>query len=115
MQIYEKIFTTLKEKGMTQREFSEKTGISQSTISDWKNKGVNPSIEKVTIICSVLGLSLEELLEGKDGKKVGADYTIVHKESEEHFLIEVYRQSTEREKNRLLGYAQALYDMNMKK
>ena len=34
--ISEKIFELILRNGMTQKEFSEETGISQSTISDWK-------------------------------------------------------------------------------
>ena len=35
MTVSEKIFEILNERGMSQKEFSEKTGISQSSISDW--------------------------------------------------------------------------------
>ena len=38
MTISEKIFQLLEEKGMSQKEFSERTGIAQSSISDWKRK-----------------------------------------------------------------------------
>ena len=44
--ISEKIFELILRNGMTQKEFSEETGISQSTISDWKRKGTNPSADK---------------------------------------------------------------------
>lgn len=40
--ISEKIFELILRNSITQKEFSEKTGISQSTISDWKRKGTNP-------------------------------------------------------------------------
>jgi transcriptional regulator with XRE-family HTH domain len=45
--ISEKIFELLAERGMTQREFAQRTGISQSAISDWKRKKTNPSAEKI--------------------------------------------------------------------
>ena len=45
--ISEKIFELILRNGMTQKEFSEETGISQSTISDWKRKGTNPSADKI--------------------------------------------------------------------
>ena len=32
-----RIIELVKERGMTQKEFSEKTGIPQSTISDWRD------------------------------------------------------------------------------
>ena len=50
MTIGDRIFARLKETGMTQKEFSENTGISQSTISEWKSKRTNPTSEKIMII-----------------------------------------------------------------
>ena len=38
MIISERIFQVLKEKRISQKYFSEQTGIAQSTISDWKRK-----------------------------------------------------------------------------
>ena len=55
--ISEKIFELILKNGMTQKEFSEETGISQSTISDWKRKGTNPSADKILKICGYLYLS----------------------------------------------------------
>lgn len=43
MIISEKIFYLLDQKGITQKDFAVQTGISQSTISDWKRKKTNPS------------------------------------------------------------------------
>ena len=60
--ISEKIFELIFRNGMTQKEFSEETGISQSTISDWKRKGTNPSADKILKICEVLKVTPYELL-----------------------------------------------------
>ena len=60
--ISEKIFELILRNGMTQKEFSEETGISQSTISDWKRKGTNPSADKILKICEVLKVTPYELL-----------------------------------------------------
>ena len=54
MLISERIYQYMSEKGISQKEFSSRTGISQSTISDWKRKGTNPSADKIMIICEVL-------------------------------------------------------------
>ena len=42
-----KEFEKLKEKGMSQKEFSQKTGIAESSISDWKKKHTNPVSDKI--------------------------------------------------------------------
>ena len=60
--ISEKIFELILRNGVTQKEFSEETGISQSTISDWKRKGTNPSADKILKICEVLKVTPYELL-----------------------------------------------------
>ena len=45
--ISDRIFEKLKEKGMSQKEFSQKTGIAESSISDWKKKHTNPVSDKI--------------------------------------------------------------------
>lgn len=62
MIISEKIFELIKEKGMNQKEFALATGISQSTISDWKTKHTNPAADKIMVICDVLGVTPVQLL-----------------------------------------------------
>ena len=54
MTVSERIFELIKERGYTQKEFSKKTGIAESTISDWKKKGTNPVSDKILMICEVL-------------------------------------------------------------
>lgn len=109
MIISERIFNILIEKKMSQKEFSELTGISQSTISDWKNKKTNPASDKIMIICDVLKVTPYELLSGVESEKyTQLDYVIVNKESEDYQLLEKIKGLDESAKNRLMGYAQAL-------
>ena len=103
--ISEKIFIILDKIGMSQKEFSEKTGISQSTISDWKRKKTNPASDKIMGICGVLHISLltDEVLPGEllsDQK--------VFLSREESTLIESYRQLSLQQRSRLSGYISAL-------
>lgn len=110
MQIYERIFEILQRKGMSQRELSDKTGIRQSTISDWKNKKMNPSADKIMILCDALEVSPYTLLSGTNDKYNEMDYVILDRNSTEYKLVEIYRDSSKENKNRLLGYAQAVMD-----
>jgi DNA-binding Xre family transcriptional regulator len=66
MKISENIFNIMAQKGMSQLEFSQKTGIAQSTISDWGTKKTNPAANRIMIICKILEVSPEELLEGME-------------------------------------------------
>lgn len=112
MIISERIFAIMQEKGISQKELSEKTGISQSTISDWKRKKTNPSADKLKVICDVLRVTLYELLadaEGEGSRPV--DYVIVDKGSEDYTLLVEYRALPGAFRERLAGYLDALRDM----
>ncbi len=111
MTVSQKIFKILDEKKMTQKEFSLRTGIPQSTISDWRKKNTNPASDKILIICDVLQITPYELLsavkeEGTRSNKV--NYRIVTDGSEEGILLEVYDNLDRDRKNRLMGYLEAL-------
>ena len=47
MTIRDKIFDKLTELNMTQKEFAKRTGIPETTVSDWKKKMTNPTAEKI--------------------------------------------------------------------
>ena len=109
MTISEKIFSILSEKGISQKDFSEKTGISQSTISDWKRKGTNPAADKIIVICNALNISVYQLLdESRDNKGNEIDYVILSKESEEYIFLESFQNLDKYAKERLKGYMEAL-------
>ncbi len=115
MLISERIYKYIAERGMTQIEFSKKTGISQSTISDWRRKGTNPSADKIMIICDVLDVSPNELLTGVESKlknrSEADDYIVLDKGSKEYHLIEMYRDLDVYARNRVEGYMTAFKDM----
>ena len=69
MIISEKIFYLLDQKGITQKDFAVQTGISQSTISDWKRKKTNPSADKILKICEILHVTPYELLSEREDRK----------------------------------------------
>lgn len=113
MTISERIFNKLEELSMSQKDFSEKTGILPSTISEWKKKGTNPTSEKIMIICKVLNVSPEWLLSGADnngrrGKR--PDWFVVGRDSELGQLIEEYNEMDAKAQARLRGYLEALKD-----
>ena len=108
MLISERIFLLMDKNGLSQKEFSEQTGISQSTISDWKRKKTNPSADKILKICEVLHITPNELLAGgtvhDDG---GMDYVFALNK-DEAVVLESFRSLESRQKERLLGYMSAL-------
>ena len=66
--VSDRIFELLKERKMSQKEFSQKTGIAESTISDWKKKRTNPVSDKILIICEVLNVTPYNLLSGAEAE-----------------------------------------------
>ena len=113
MTISQKIFELLREKGMSQKDFSIATGIPQSTISDWRKKNTNPASDKILAICDVLDVTPYELLsnvkeEGNRANKVS--YRIIVEGTKEAILLDSYERLDERARARLIGYMEALHD-----
>ncbi len=111
--VSDRIFELLKEKGMSQKEFAAKTGIAESTISDWKKKKTNPVSDKILIISEVLGVSPYELLSGAEhiGMRSRQNMTyVVDRTTELGTLIETYQKLDAAQQNRLMGYMQAMLE-----
>ena len=118
MTVSEKIFEILNERGMSQKEFSEKTGISQSSISDWKRKKTNPVSEKIMIIWQALNVTSEELLSGTEGtgsRSNPSDRYVIEKKIELGQFITDYQDLSEKDRNRLNGCLRAMQDMKNRK
>ena len=80
MTIGERVLDLVHEKGMTQKEFSDRTGIPQSTMSSWKGKRQNPSIDKLKVICDVLNVDPYYLISGTESNEnLNNDYVLVYK------------------------------------
>ena len=111
MTISDRIFERLRQLDISQKQFSEETGISQSTISEWKSKGTNPTSEKIMMICKVLEVTPEWILSGigNTGTR-GNDlqWYVIGKESEIGELITEYHNMDEKQRDRLMGYVEAM-------
>lgn len=111
MTIGDRIFERLQQLNMSQKVFSENTGISQSTISEWKSKRTNPTSEKIMIICKVLEVTPEWLLSGIgcSGDRGNAiPWYIIDRDSELGAVVSEYQRLDEKQRARLMGYMEAL-------
>ena len=111
MLIRDRIFQKLEESQMTQKEFSQKTGIPESTISDWRKKRTNPTAEKIMIICRTLDVTPEWLLSGIEAQGTRSNpqkWHVVDAETDSGRLLTSYNSLDARLQQRLLGYAEAL-------
>ena len=111
MTIGERVIELVRNQGMTQKEFSDRTGIPQSTMSSWKGKKQNPSLDKLKVICDVLRVDPYYLIAGTESNEsLHNDYITVDKKDEEYCLLIEYRKLDRDGKNRILGYIAALCD-----
>ena len=114
MTISERIFELIEKRGMSQKEFAEKTGIAQSSISDWKRKKTNPVSEKILIICEVLNVTPYELLGGTDGagdRSNPSKVILIEKDSEIGQAVVEFMAMDKGMQGRILGYMQALKEL----
>ncbi len=116
MKISEKILNELKEKGMSQKTFSERTGISQSTISDWKRRKINPAVDKIVSICQALEITPNDLFSDVQvpEKYIQPETYSVKKGSDEYVFVDRYRKLEPDSRIRLRGYMDALYEEQVK-
>lgn len=83
-------------KDISQKEFAEKLGVSQSSVTCWIKGKNSPDIEVVAKICEILGVTVTDLF--------GTDGTDKYSEQEKKLLVN-YRQKPELQQavNILLG------------
>lgn len=63
------IQTCRKNKNITQREFAEKLGVTDKTVSRWENGHYLPDVSLFNDICSILDIEVTELLNGEKNKR----------------------------------------------
>lgn len=74
--IGEFISTKRKEKGLTQKELADKLRISEKTISKWETGHGLPEVSNMQPLCNELDITVTELLNGKESKKIREDKVI---------------------------------------
>ena len=86
----------LSARNISQKEFAEKLGVSQSSVTCWIKGKNSPDIEIVAQICDILGVSVIDLF--------GTDGTDNYSEQEKK-IIALYRKKPELQQaiNILLG------------
>ena len=67
--MYERYKKLLDEKGLKNSDVSRGTGVSNMTLSDWKNGKSKPKTENIVKIANFLDTTVEYLTVGKDNKE----------------------------------------------
>lgn len=109
MTIGERVLVLLRERGISQKELSRRTGIPPSTICDWKGKKLNPGSDKILPICAVLGVDPYYLISGTESSvQKQASFLVVGKDSEEYDLLMEYRRKDSDGQKRIVEYAKTI-------
>lgn len=102
--IVSRIFFCMKDKGITQKQVADMLGIGQGTVAGWKQRNCPPPINYISDIAKLLGVSIDYLV-------TGGDNPIKYKlDSDEQYLIRLFRVSSEEDKSAILRHAIALSD-----
>lgn len=101
-----KIFELMRERGISQKELSKRTGIPTSTISDWKRKGTVPSSDKIIAICKALNVRVDEVFEQIE--KDETNQRVITKQDDLWDFVCEYDEMEPAKKKRLLSYMMAL-------
>ena len=86
-----------KKKGYTQRQLSEKLGISDKTISKWERGNGFPEVSLLLPLCEELDITVNELLSGKRVSE--EDY---RKKAEEN-MVNLVKEAQESKKKIILS------------
>lgn len=73
MHIAEKIKRLRKQKGVSQEELADKTGVSRQAVSKWEGGQSTPDIEKLVILSSYFGVTTDSLLKDETSPAVQPD------------------------------------------
>ncbi|MCH5148375.1 MAG: helix-turn-helix domain-containing protein [Clostridiales bacterium] len=66
MTLGEKIWRLRESRHMSQEELAEKLGVSRQTVSNWENDKAVLDAEKLAKLCTVFGVSADDMLNGEE-------------------------------------------------
>lgn len=65
MTLGNRLYEMRKDKGLSQEKAAEVLGVTRQTISKWETDQSTPDFDKIVPLCTLYGISTEELLTGK--------------------------------------------------
>ena len=87
-----------KEKGLTQRQWAEKLNITKRAVAKWETGKSMPDVSLMLDLCSILGITVNELLSGE--RIIMEDY---QKRAEENLMeLQAKKEKAQGEYNSIL-------------
>lgn len=114
--MYEIFMQILQERGITPYKVSKETGVSQSTLSDWKKGRSTPKSDNMKKIADYLDVSVDYLMTGNEASEENqpiTDYSVKFGNNE--FIIEMIEKSSKLESEQDKALALAMLDTMINK
>ena len=92
-----KLKEILRKKGITLKEFSSLSGISQSNLSNYLNGNISPTLETLKKMATVLNIELSELFKEKNDIELYAKFDGVFYPISKKDIVEVIERKKENE------------------
>ena len=73
MDILERILKERKKRNWSEYQLAQNSGITQSTISTWYRKNMQPSISSLEKICSGFGITLSEFFSDSEAVELSSE------------------------------------------
>jgi transcriptional regulator with XRE-family HTH domain len=106
LSVIERIVKILDDRGISQKEICDKTGIKQQTFSTWKKCYSNVPTDKVIVIADFLKVSLSYLLTGEGSEE------IKKLSEQEEELLRIFNSLSMKDKTSLLSRAYELEEQS---
>jgi len=71
--MYSRFKQLITEKGITPYRVAKETGVSQVTLSDWKNGRTTPRVHTLQKIAKYLGVKIDDLIGGDDNAETKSE------------------------------------------
>ena len=85
--IIKKIFTTLEEKKISQKELAKTLNISSSTVSAWATGRNTPNLDKIFQICNILNISIDVFNINKENSEFYKKFNILTEKEKQLILM----------------------------
>ena len=93
MEIYERLFITMDDKNIMQKEILENIeGTTKSSVSSWKTRHIDPPAKLIVPLCKLLNVSVEYLLTGENTTKSSLLFPKYHISESDQQLLELFHK-----------------------
>lgn len=106
MTVAERIINLIDSNNVKQKDFALAIGTKEQTVSAWRKRGSNPSVDLIVPISRFFDISVEYILTGENATKSAPHLTKDEKE-----LLENYRLLDDKQKKAIISHSESLAEL----